>query len=81
MAADTDFCITVAVVNIGIIIAVVPSNNPALSAALFAVLIQVFTFLVVGLFISVMVSWLRDQRRSLEEANQNWRIMRRRWKT
>jgi signal transduction histidine kinase len=63
------FGLAVAVVNVIIILAVVPSDNPALSAALFAVMSQVFTFLVVGLFISVMVGWLRNQRRSLEEAN------------
>jgi signal transduction histidine kinase len=64
------FSLAVAAVNVAIILAVVPSDNPALSAALFAVMSQVFTFLVVGLFISVMVGWLRKQRHSLEEANQ-----------
>ena len=64
------FSLLVAAVNVAIILVVVPSNNPALSAALFAVMAQVFTFLVVGFFISVMVGWLRNQRLSLEEANK-----------
>ena len=64
------FILTVTASNIVIILSAVPSNNPALSAALFAVMAQAFTFLVVGFFIGVMVGWLRDQRRSLEEANQ-----------
>ena len=63
------FSLVVALVNVAIILVVVPSNNPALSAALFAVMAQVFTFLVVGFFINVMVGWLRNQRHSLEEAN------------
>ncbi len=63
------FILSVAAVNLVIIIASVPQNNPALSAALFAVMAQIFTFLVVGFFISVMVGWLRRQQRSLEEAN------------
>jgi len=64
------FNVAVAAVNVAIILTVVPRDNPALSAALFAVLVQVFTFLVVGFFISVMMGWLRNQRLSLEEANK-----------
>jgi signal transduction histidine kinase len=63
------FNLLVAAVNVAIILIVVPTKNPALSPALFAVMAQIFTFLVVGFFISVMVGWLRKQRLSLEEAN------------
>jgi signal transduction histidine kinase len=63
------FIITVTAANIVIILSAVPRNNPALSAAFLAVTAQAFTFLVVGFFIGVMVDWLRQQQRSLAEAN------------
>ena len=63
------FSTLIAVVNIVIILAVVSDDKPALSAGLFAVMTQFFTFLIVGLFINIIVGWLRSQRHSLEEAN------------
>ena len=63
------FILSVTAVNVVIIVSAVPRNNPALNAAFLAVIAQTFTFLVVGFFIGVMVGWLRQQQRSLAEAN------------
>ncbi len=63
------FILTVTAANIVIILSAVPRNNPALNAAFLAVIAQTFTFLVVGFFIGVMVGRLRQQQRSLAEAN------------
>jgi signal transduction histidine kinase len=63
------FCIVIALVNIGILWAFMPNDRGAFSGGLFAIMTQVVSFLVVGLFISIMVGWLRKQQRSLEEAN------------
>jgi signal transduction histidine kinase len=63
------FSLAIALVNVAILWAFVPDNKDAFSAGLFAIMTQVVGFLVVGFFISVMVGWLRNQRRALEEAN------------
>jgi len=64
------FILSVTAANVVIIVSAVPRNNPALNAASLAVIAQAFTFLVVGFFIGVMVGWLRQQQRSLAEANR-----------
>lgn len=63
------FCVAIALVNVGILLAFVRDDREAISAGLFGTLTQAITFLVVGLFISVMVGWLRDRSRALQEAN------------
>ncbi len=63
------FSVIVALINIGILQAFVPNDRGAFSGGLFAVMTQVVNFLAVGLFISVLVSWLRNQQHSLEEVN------------
>jgi signal transduction histidine kinase len=63
------FNLAIALLNIAILWVLIPNNRAAFSNGLFAVVTQVVTFLVVGFFISVIVGWLRSQRRSLEEAN------------
>jgi len=63
------FNLAIALLNVGILWVLIPNNRAAFSNGLFAVMTQVVTFLVVGFFISVMVGWLRGQRRSLEQAN------------
>jgi signal transduction histidine kinase len=63
------FNLAIALLNVGILRVLIPDNKAAFSDGLFAVMTQVVTFLVVGFFISVIVGWLRSQRRSLEEAN------------
>jgi len=63
------FCVTLALVNVGILWAFVPNDRGAFTGGLFAIMTQVISFLVVGFFISVMVGWLRRQQDSLEEAN------------
>ena len=63
------FIVLIGIVNTGIVWLYEPGSGGALSNGLFAVMTQVFAFLVVGLFISVMVRWLQEQKRSLEEAN------------
>jgi hypothetical protein len=63
------FSLAIALLNLGILRVLIPNDKAAFSNGLFAVMTQVVTFLVVGFFISVMVGWLRNQQRSLEEAN------------
>jgi signal transduction histidine kinase len=63
------FSLGVALANAAILWAFGPNNRGEFSSGLFAIMSQVVTFVVVGLFISVMVGWLRSQRRSLEDAN------------
>ncbi len=63
------FSLAIALVNIAVLWVYGPNNAGAFSAGLFAILSEVVTFVVAGLFISVMVGWLRSQRHSLEEAN------------
>jgi signal transduction histidine kinase len=62
------FCLAVALLNVGILLDFV-SAPPDLSSGLFAILTQVMSFLVVGLFINLLVGWLHRERRALEEAN------------
>ena len=63
------FNLVIALLNIGILWAFGPNDRAAFSDGLFAIMTQVVSFLVVGFFISIMVGWLRNQRRELEEAN------------
>lgn len=63
------FSVIIALINVGIVWFYGPHNRSAFSDGLFAVVTQVFTFLVVGLFINFIVVWLRGQTRELEEAN------------
>jgi signal transduction histidine kinase len=63
------YSLVIALVNIGILWALSPNDIAMYSNGLFAVMTQIFAFLVVGFFISVIVKWLRNQRRELEEAN------------
>jgi len=63
------FNLAIALLNVGILRVLIPNDRAAFSNGLFAVMTQVVTFLVVGFFISVMVGWLLNQQRSLEEAN------------
>ncbi len=62
------FTAVIGLINTGIVWIYEPARG-ALSSGLFAVMTQVFAFLVAGLFMGVMVEWLRKQQRSLEEAN------------
>jgi signal transduction histidine kinase len=62
------FCVSVAVFNT-LILAGFVANDADLSNGLFAILTQVMSFVVVGLFISVLVGQMRQRRRELEEAN------------
>jgi signal transduction histidine kinase len=63
------FNLMIALVSVGIVWVYGPNNRGAFSSGLFAVMTQIFAFLVVGFFINIMVGWLRNQRRELEEAN------------
>jgi signal transduction histidine kinase len=63
------FTAVIGLINAGIVWIYEPATKGGLSSGLFAVLTQVFAFLVVGLFIGFMVSWQHKQQRSLEEAN------------
>ncbi len=63
------FTLAVALINVVTLWAFIPNDRGAFSGGLFAVLTQVVTFLVVGFFINILVSWLNLERRSLEEAN------------
>jgi signal transduction histidine kinase len=63
------FTLVIALVNVGVFWVFMPGDRNTLSGGLFAVLTQVVTFLVVGFFISILVSWLHRERSSLEEAN------------
>jgi signal transduction histidine kinase len=62
------FCVLVAALNTGILL-VFRDGQADLSNGLFAILTQIMSFLMVGFFIIVLVSWLQRQRRSLEDAN------------
>jgi|WetSurMetagenome_2_1015567.scaffolds.fasta_scaffold25422_3 signal transduction histidine kinase len=63
------FTAVIGLINAGIVWVYEPATKGGLSSGLFAVMTQVFAFLVVGLFIGFMVNWLHNQQRSLEEAN------------
>jgi signal transduction histidine kinase len=62
------FSFSIALVNI-LILWAFSENLNTFSNGLFAIITQVITFLVVGFFIGVIVAWLRNRSRSLEEAN------------
>ena len=63
------FSLGTALLNLGFFIVRVDMKMPAFSAALLAIVIETVTFLMVGLFISYLVSQLRTQQASLEAAN------------
>jgi signal transduction histidine kinase len=64
------FSFAVAILNIGLLfISASDTNKGAFSSGLFAIITQVFSFLMFGFFISTIVGWLRNRSRSLEEAN------------
>jgi signal transduction histidine kinase len=63
------FTAVIGLINAGIVWVYEPATKGGLSSGIFAVMTQVFAFLVVGLFIGFMVRWLHEQQRSLEEAN------------
>jgi signal transduction histidine kinase len=62
------FCVSMALLNT-VILAAFVANNADLSNGLFAILTQVMSFVVVGLFISVLVGRMKQRRKELEEAN------------
>jgi signal transduction histidine kinase len=64
------FNLAVAFINIAIVFVYGSRTAASISSAMFAVLSQVFAFVVVGLFTSIIVTLLRRERRSLEEANE-----------
>ena len=63
------FNLIIVAINLVIVAIYAPHRGGAVGNGVFAVLIQVAAVLIVGLFINIMVGWLRNQQRALEEAN------------
>jgi len=63
------FILAIALVNVLILRYFSPDDRAVFSNGLFASITQIVTFLVVGFFINILVSWLQKERRALEEAN------------